>query len=292
MEPKVAGVAQILYEVGLAQYKRPVNNRDGTIQDSRREMGKLRSCLKTSEAESAKRIGDLLATSGDNVEQRRIAQTEYDQLPPLAQTYAQHKRREHETQRTIARDLEKGVPRTDYTDLRRRISSGTMSLGSILAELPIPWQGLPTLGSSVEKPLPSSKPPRKEFIHVIFVTKERGELEDKRAERDGEWIISNRHDMMVPYHEPAVLLEYADSLRAPVPVGKAVIFSSNPTSEWETEFWRQGGRLDQTYLRARAGKDPEELRNAYRRLQIKRALWAVAGAMIVSDMIIVAVKYL
>ena len=115
MEPKVAAVAQILYEVGLEQYKRPVNNRDGIIQDSRREMGKLRSCLKTTEVELAERIGVLLATSAHNVEQRRITQTEYDQLPPLAQTYAQHKRREHETQRTIARDLEKDVSRTDYT---------------------------------------------------------------------------------------------------------------------------------------------------------------------------------
>ena len=140
--------------------------------------------------------------------------------------------------------------------------------------------------------MPAGKPPRKEFTHVIFVTKERGELEDKRAERDGEWIVSKKHDMMAPYHEPATLSKYMDPRRPPVPVGKVVVINRDPTSEWETEFWRRGGRLDQTYLRAQAGMDPEQLRNAYRRLQSRRALWAAAGAMTVADIVIVAVKYL
>ena len=73
MEPKLARLAQSLDDIGLAQYNRPVNNRDGIIQDSHREIGRLRSYLKASEVALAEKIGVLLATTGDNVERMRIA---------------------------------------------------------------------------------------------------------------------------------------------------------------------------------------------------------------------------
>ena len=69
----MARLAQSLDDIGLAQYNRPVNNRDGIIQDSHREIGRLRSYLKASQVALAEKIGVLLATAGDNVERMRIA---------------------------------------------------------------------------------------------------------------------------------------------------------------------------------------------------------------------------
>ena len=288
IDAKQRGVAERLYEAGLEQFNRYVNNRDGVIEESRSEMASLTDSLSEPDLPLAEAVGIELASS-TNQEERAAARVEFDGLGPQAQTYAQHKRRELEAQRTIARDLEKNVPRTDYTSVKARIASGNVSLDSITSELPISWQSIRTLTNKVERPKITEKQPPRKFLHVIFHTRDQGILEDKRAERDGDWIISDRHDMMVPYQKPTRLFKFVQHGKPPVQTGEVIFVDRDPSSEWETEFWRQGGRLDQVYLRARAGRSPEQLRSAYRRRQIKRAGWMVASLMLIVDIILVII---
>ena len=291
IDAKRMGLAERLYDTGLEQFNRYVNNRDGVIEESRSEMASLAHSLSGSDISLAEIVGIALATS-TNQKEREAAQVKYDGLEPQAQTYAQHKRRELESQRTIARDLEKNVRRTDYTSVKARISSGNTSLDSITSELPISWQSLRTLNDKVERPRAIEKPPSRKFLHVMFHTREQGILEDKRAEKDGDWIISDRHNMMVPYQEPTRLFKFVHHGKPPVQTGEVIVIDQDPSSEWETEFWRQGGRLDQVYLRARAGRSPEQLRSAYRRQQITRAGWLVGSLILIIDIILVTTKYL
>ena len=289
--PRTAELAQRLYETGLEQFNHYVNNRDGIIEESRRKMNSLSGSLSQLEVSQTENIGISLATASDE-EQRQAARSNYDLLAPQAQIYAEHKRRELQAQQTIARDLEKDVPRTDYTAVKSRIAAGNTTLASITSELPIPWQSLRTLNNRIEAHKPTGKPPKREFLHVMFFTKERGLLEDKKAERDGNWIISNKHDMLVPYQEPIPLLEFVRSDAPPVQTGRVVVIDQDPTSEWETEFWRQGGFMDQVYLRARTGTLPEQLRKAYRRRQFRIASWVSAGVMVIVNIVLVASAHL
>ena len=278
MGPKAAGLARRLYATGLEQFNHYVNNREAVIEDARREMSSVRNSLSPSEIAVAESIGISLATSGDS-EQRRVANSKYAELTPQGQIYAQHKRLEHDALERIARDLEMDVPRTDYTSVKARISSGDVPLSSITSELPISWQAIRELGDKVATFEETGKPPKREFLHVEFYTKERGLLEDKKAERDGKWIISDKHDTLVPYQEPIPLYEFVEFGKPPVQTGEVIVIDQDPTSEWDTEFWRQGGKMDQTFLNARSGTTPEQLRKAYRRRQIRKASWIVAGVM-------------
>ena len=280
------GLAESLYDTGLEQFNRYVNNRDGVIQDSRREMANLAHSLIGSDLSLAESVGIELAAAA-NHEERAATQVRYEGLGPQAQIYVQNKRRELEALDTIARDLEKNVPRTDYTSVKERIASGDVSLDSITSELPVPWQSIRALNSKVERPKITEKPPPRTFLHVEFLTRDQGILEDKRAERDGDWIISDRHNMEVPYQEPTRLFKFVHHGKPPVQTGEKIIIDQDPSSEWETEFWRQLGRLDQVYLRARAGRSPEQLRSAYRKRQINRVGWIVAGVILIVDIILV-----
>lgn len=288
--PKAAGLARCLYDIGLAQFNRYVNNRDGVIEESRREMNKLSGSLSQLEASQAESIGISLATASDE-NQRQAARANYGLLTPQAQIYAEHKRREIEAQRKIARDLEKEMPRTDYTAVKRRIAAVNTTLASITSELPIPWQALRTLNEKIEPHKPTGKPPKREFLHVVFAMKERN-LEDKKAERDGDWIISDKHNMLTPYREPIPLRAPVRQGARPVQTGRVVLINQDPTSEWETEFWRQGGFMDQTYLRARSGTLPEQLRKSYRKRQFRIASWVAAGVMLIVDIVLAASIYL
>ena len=292
IDPNAYSLAQSLYEIGLEQFNHYVNNRDSVIEESRREIANLTNYLSGSEISAAEKMGILLATANSD-EQRKEAQAQYNNLSPQAQIYAQCKHREYDAQRRIAKDLEKSIPRTDYTSVKSRIAAGDTPLTSIVNELPVPWQDIRTLNSRPEKDRVTDKPPKREFVHVEFYTRERGILEDKRAERDGDWIISNKHKMLVPYMEPAIVYEFRNPNSPPVPTGKkVVIYTQDPGTEWETEFWRQGGYLDQTYLRAKKGKLPEQLRSAYRRRQINRVGWIAGTAVLIADIILFVTLYL
>ena len=291
MGPKAAGLARRLYATGLEQFNHYVNNRDGVIEDARREMSSLRKSLSPSEVAVAESIGISLATSGDS-EQGRIANPKYAELSPQGQIYAQQKRLEHDALERIARDLEMDVPRTDYTSVKALISSGDVPLSSITSDLPISWQAIRELGDKVETFEPTDKPPKREFLRVEFYTRERGLLEDKKAERDGKWIVSDKHDMLVPYKKPVPLCEFVEFGKPPVQTGEVIVIDQEPTSEWDTEFWRRGGKLDQTFLNTRAGTTPEQLRKAYRRRQIRKASWILAGVMTVVNIALFFILFL
>ena len=114
-------------------------------------------------------------------------------------------------------------------------------------------------------------------------------LEDKRAERDGNWLRSDKHNMLVPYQEPAQVMRARAVGDYGVPTGDSMlIVDRDPDPEWVTEFWRQGGYLDQQYLLARDGRLPEQIHTAYRQKQIRTALWVVSIPLVIIDAIMLA----
>ena len=290
LSPKAMGLAERLYEGGLAQFVHDVNNRDGIIEESRRNMTELASSLSTPEVSQAEEAGVALAES-NNAAAQQAAKDRTRDLTLDGRKYAQHKCREHDAQIRITRDLEKGVPRTDYTAVRRLIAEGSATLDSIISDLPIQWQAIRALNDKVDRPDTIRKPPRREFLHVMFITSDMGILEDRKAERDGNWIISNRHNMVVPYRDPIPLLEFRHPNQRPVPAGEMIVIDDEPGSEWDTELWRQGGYMDQVYLRARSGTSPDQLRRAYRKRQLKILSWVVAGALVLANIVVWVVRY-
>ena len=252
-------------------------------------MANLANNLCQAELSKAADIGQSLAANED-CEQREAAQAQYRDLSPQAQIYAQHKRHEIDALRSIARDLETNMPRSDYTSVRARIASGTVKLDSILSELPVLWQAIRTLNEEVERPT-VRKPPKREFLHLMYMEQDRGLLEDKHAERDGNWIISRKHNLTVPYQAPVSKYILSAEGKPPVWNGQAVIINQDPSSEWVTEFWRNGGDLDQVYLRARNGMAPDQLRSAYRRWLINRTIYMTTGVLLIVDTILLGAVY-
>ena len=291
LDAKAQGLAESLYELGLQQYDHPVNNRDGAIDLARREMSRLARELSHEERKLAEQVGMALAKE-DEQSERENADARYRGLSSTAKIYAQHKRSESEAQETIARDLEKRVPRTDYTSVKQRISSEETDLESVMTELPIMWQSIRTLNDKVERPKLVEKPPKPERFHVEFCMADGRILQDKRAEKDGDWLVSHKHSFLVPCPPPTQILEFNDEGRA-VATGKSVlIINRDPSSEWETEFWRRGGYMDQTYRRAVAGTLPHQLRKAYRQRQIWRAQWCVIGILVMVNIVLFLVNNL
>ena len=62
------GLAEGLYDTGLVQFNRYVNNRDGVIEDSRREMANLAHSLSGSDLSLAEPVGIELAASANRKE--------------------------------------------------------------------------------------------------------------------------------------------------------------------------------------------------------------------------------
>ncbi len=291
LDAKHYGLAQAMYNLGLKQFNHFVNNRDGIIAEARDKMNELTNELDEAELSLAEEVGTALATATDGDLQE--AQIRLQGLGPEAQIYAQSKRQEYEALQTIARDLECGVTRTDFTSVKSRIASGDVPRDAIMSELPIMWQEIVTINERAEPVQSTTKPPKREYVHVQFLTKDQGDLEDKRAERDGKWLKSHKHGMVVPYQEPAEDYKIVEWGKPPVPKGKRkVIIDSNPSSEWETELWRQGGYFDQQYLLHRNGQAPEQLRASYRRRQTRKIAWSIATALIVVDAVIFITRYL
>ena len=291
LDAKRLVIARRFYEVGLAQFNHYVNNRDWVIEESRKKMASLAGGLSQREICLAESIGVSLAASED-CDQRGAVQEQYKDLSLEAQLYAQHKRNETATMRTIARDLETNTPRTDYTSVKAQIASGTVKLESILNELPVTWQDIRTLNERAERPKIRGRPPERELLYLQVMTRDRGLLEDKHAEKDGDWIISDKHNIMVPYQAPVPTFVQLEEGAPPVRNGEAVIITHDQDSEWHTEFWRKGGRLDQVYLRARNWMSPEQLESAYRKRLIRRAGWAVFGVLLIVDALLLATRYL
>ena len=291
MDAKYRGLAQAMYNLGLKQFNRYVNNRDSIIAEARDKMNELSNQLNEAEISLAEEVGIALATVVDDDVPE--AQVRLQGLGPEARIYAQSKRHEYEALQTIARDLECGVPRTDFTSIKSRIASGGVPLDAITSELPIMWQEIVTINERAEPVQSTRKPPKREYVHVLFLTKDQGELEDKRAERDGKWLKSHKHGMVVPYQEPAECYGFVRGDRPPVPTGKRiVVIDSDPGTEWETELWRQGGYLDQQYLLHRNGQAPEQLRASYRRRQTRKIAWSIATVLIVVDVVMFITRYI
>ena len=289
LKPKQRGLAEKLYETGLEQFNHPVNNRDGTIIEARQQITNISRELNQAERTAAEQVGIMLASAKDK-EEKTNAELQYNALPPNAKTPAQHKRREVEAQKTITRDLKCNVQRTDYTAVKQRIASGPVDLASTMTELPISWQSIRTLNEKIDRPKYNGKPTKPEWVHVEFHMVDGRMLEDKHAEKDGDWILSHKHRFLVPCPTPTRILEFNDQGKA-VPTGKSVlIVDQDPSSEWETKFWCQGGYMDQTYLKARAGTLPYQLRRAHRQRQIRKIQWCLAGTSIVAYIVISAIN--
>lgn len=291
LDSKALGLAESLYGFGLQQYDHPVNNRDGAIDLARRKMGQLSQELSHENRKLADRVGTALAEA-DEKSERENAEAQYRGLSPTAKVYAQHKKNTSEAQARIARDLEKGVARTDYTSVKQRIASGETDLESVITELPIMWQSIRTINDKVDRPELVEKPPKIERFHVEFWMDDGRILQDKRAEKDGDWLVSHKHGFLVPCPNPTRILEFNDEGRA-VPTGKSVlVVDRDPSSEWETEFWRQGGYMDRNYLKAVAGRLPRQLRKAYRKRQIRKAQWCVIGILVIVNITLFLVNNL
>ena len=290
LSAKDKGLAQVLYDIGSEQFKHYVNNRDGVIAEARQQMDCLCARISPLEIRLAKDIGISLATAdGDEL---RITRARYDALGPSVKTYAQYIRREYEAEQSIARDLQNDVPRTDYMAVRSSIASGGVSLGSIASALPVPWQEIMSINDKIQLITPSAKPPKRELVNLLMYTDDEGVLQDKHAERDGKWINSEKLNVLVPYQKPVPLYQYRHHHRPPVCVGKVMVVNRNHSSEWDTEFWRQGGYLDQTYLRYKSGTHPEQLRRSYRWRRAQRAGWTLVGVLVVVNIVLFAMRFL
>ena len=227
LDARKLGLARRFYDSGLAQFNHYVNNRDGMIEEWRSQMANLVGSLSQTETCKAGGIGKSLAAIED-CEQAEEAQAQYRDLSPQAQIYAQLKRHETEAVRSIVRDLETNTPRTDYTSVKARITSGNMKLYSILSELPVIWQDIRTLNERAERPKIKGKPPKRERLHVQIMMRDRGLLEDKHAERDGDWIISD-NPLMIPY-------------QAPVPTFVQLEEGATSGSEWRSSYHHSRSR--------------------------------------------------
>lgn len=291
LDDKGMVLAEKLYKAGLAQFNHFVNNRDSIIEESRREMERLANHLGESEISLAEMTARTLATATDE-KQQEAAQIQYELLSHEAQTYADHKRTEIDIERRNARDFFKNVPRTDYTSVKARIASGAVRLDAILSDLPVRWQAIRTLNDKVERPPLKEKPPKQEFLHLKIMTEDRKLLEDERAERDGDWILSYKHDIVVPYQEPVPLYVPVEWGKPPVQKGEVVVITKDPDTEWDTELWRQGGYLDQLYLRARTGRLPEQLQRAWRKRLLKRTGWVFFFLVAIVDIGLFVTLYL
>ena len=281
---KATKLAEILYDLGLEQYNHPVNNRDGIVRESRKITTELASTITLDQLKLADGIGRAASpehADGDS-HQEKISLM----LSPNARMYAHHRRRECEALASIAKDLEKNVPRTDYTFLKQRIASGETGLDSIIDELPIIWQSIRTLNEKTEEPVVKRKPPKQKSVIAEYHMADGRTLRDRRAEIDGDWLTSHKYNLLTPCPPPTKILHF-DGLGKVRETGEQIReVDREPSSEWLTEFWRQGGYMDQVHQRASAGTLPHQLRRAYRRRQIRKVQWSLLTAGIIANIAI------
>ena len=253
-------------------------------------MAELASILDLDQLKLADEIGRT-AASAEHERDESQQETINLMLSPNAKMYAQHKRRECEALASIAKDLEKNVPRTDYTFLKQRIASGETGLDSIVDQLPIIWQSIRTLNEKVETPNLKRKPPRPEKVIAEYNMPDGRILRDKRAEIDGDWLTSHKYNFLTPCPPPTQIPRPTRMGNIPRTGEQIRDVRRAPSSEWLTEFWRQAGYMDQVYLRASTGTLPYQLRRAYRRRQIRKVQWSVLAAGIIANIAIFIIKH-
>lgn len=166
LDRKGLRVAMELYSSGLAQYNHYLNNLGGVIEEAQLAKRKLEVDLLGGELAIAEEVGVRLASSQG--EERRNAQSQFDELAPSAQIYAGHRRREYTAQKAIASALRHDVPITDFTSVKERIASGDVPLSAVVSELPITWQDITAMHRKAEYQEPKGKPPKRERIHAIL----------------------------------------------------------------------------------------------------------------------------
>ena len=285
IEPKDSSRARGLYELGLERYNHYFNNRDGAIAEAKREMDALSNEMDQSEIALAEQVGIALSRTNDDEERSEI-QIQYDSLQPQARIYVHHKRHELRALQLIENDLRKDVPRTDYTSVKSRIESGEATLESIMSELPLPWQDLRTMNRVQYSEPDVTKPPKREFINTMFLLPGGRVLVDRHAERDGDWLVSEEHELTVPYVTLVPLMEVSHLGDPGVPTGQYVALADKDVgTEWITELVRQGGYRDQKYILSRDGISPRQIRARYRRRQLRtrvQVLFAVDVILAVS----------
>ena len=291
IEPKDGLRARVHYELGLEQFKHYVNNRDGVIEEARYAMASLSEQMDHSEITVAERIG--IALAGSDVDDDSEVEIQFDSLQPQTQIYALHKKREQVALQSIVRDLRRNVSRTDYTSVKSIIESGEMALAAIMSELPLPWQDLRTINHAYRSDPRVTKPPRREFIDTMFLMPEGKILVDRRAERDGKWLVSGKHELAVPYEALVPVIRIRHPGDSGVPTGRYVaMVNKDLGTEWVTEIWRRGGYRDQKYVLARDGMLPKQIRAAYRRRQIRRTLWGALLLLAIVDIVLLGQRFL
>ena len=281
LDAKTLRIAEALYELGLEQYNHPINNRDGLIRQSRKVMAELATTMSLEQLKLADDIGRQ-AASGEEPQREMIELI----LSPAARTYAQHKKRDWQTSESIANDLQKNVPRTDYTFLKDRISSGEPKLEYIVDEFPIIWESIRELNEKIETPEVKDKPPKQAKVIAVFHMADGRRLRDKRAVIDGDWLTSHKYNFLTPCPRP-IQCFHLNRQGEWTPKGKKIYeIRRDPSSEWLTQFWRRGGYMDDVYCRAKAGMLPHQLRQAYRRRLIRRVQWSLLAAGVIANIVI------
>ena len=255
-----------LYDIGRAQFDAEINNRSGIIEEAQREMAELGASLSDEELAAAKELGIAKARSTEE-EILKVAEA-LGNLSAKAQLYAEHKTIKEKTLLSLARDMGKEIPITDYTAVKKRIAEGA-SLAQVIDDLPLPWQKIreipwPMLESRV-------RPTKPAYIPVTLVT-EYGVSEDDKAERDGEWVVSDKLGIVYPLLDLVPHYKFINLTGPPVLVGKRLVITRDAPPEWETKFWGKGGYLDQVFLRASRGEDPKTLRRKQLNSRIQRTV--------------------
>ena len=288
--PEYRWMLHDLYEIGLTQFNHEINNRDGILAESRKAMDELKVQLCSSEIERAEKVG--IALSATNEDKQQQAKSQYNNLDPLSQIYAQHKKYELATLKTIARDLEKKVPRTDFTSVKSRIKSGETSLHAIMGELPIQWQDIRRINECESPKPPAIKPKPRKFMRVEFIGSDGLHQIDKRVEIHGNWIESRKYGYIAPCEAMHPILSWEGRTTSTSNPEYGLFINQAIGSEWMTELWRKGGFRDERYSQYRDGTSPDQLHRAYRNKQVSKILWIIIGAIGVIDIVMLAARFL
>lgn len=280
------GLCKGLYEIGKKQFDHRVNNRDGILQDARHRMAEIRSSENIEDIREAEFLGTQLAKTDDgNSDEIRHR---LEMLPPSARMYAMHKKIEEETTLSIAGDLEKGIPITDYTQVKDRMAAGA-SLSEVIEDLPAPWQKIREI--PWPEPRRTTKPRNPIYMPTTILHAELGLLYDKNAELDGEWLISHKHDIVYPYLGPTAIYECRGDPPHLVKVGEEYVIASDYPPEWETKLWRRGGYLDEVFERATRGDDPFSSQRRRLRRQRTMTVWGINIVLFCGLLFLVAQTY-
>ena len=141
-------LCRVLYKYGMAQFDAESNNRYGAIEKAQEEMDNLRGGMSAEELDDAERLG--IEKARFDIEKNiyppdaksselSSALAKIHALSSTAQMYAAHKAAEESARLSIVRDMEKGIPITDYTHAKKLIAQQA-PLRDVIEELPTLWQ--------------------------------------------------------------------------------------------------------------------------------------------------------